>query len=122
MATIETTQTGDRIETHVRGRVFRFAPKAKCQPQRSAVKEKRRICVLSVHAARQLAWGYSQPCYGATCTHGHWTRDAVEKMVADGQMEWVAGSGKNVAAWVSSRTWQPAPSAGMTVMQLVVGG
>src|SRR5581483_12383901 len=125
MATIETTQTGGRVVTYVRGRAFRFAPKAKRVMRRSVVKEQRRICVLSASSHRRLLWGYQQPCYGDACTHAHWTRDAVEQMVADGQMEWVEGSGKNVAAWARSRTWKPVRSgghAGPTVLQLVVGG
>lgn len=117
MAQIQVTQTGDRIETRIRGRVFRYAPVA----PRS--KERRRVCVLSAHAARMLeCWGEEQPCHGPKCTHGHQSRDEVSKLVRDGILTFVAGSEGNVARYTYGRTWKGVPSGGpqgAKVMQLV---
>jgi hypothetical protein len=114
MAQIQTTQTGERIETVTRGRVFRYAPSA------PKSKERRRVCVLSSFAGAMLErWGIDQPCHGPRCTHGHQTRDAVETLVKDGVLRYV-GIGRNVAAYSYGRTWKGVVSGGLEkVMQLV---
>ena len=117
MAQIQVTQTGDRIETRIRGRVFRYAPVA----PRS--KERRRVCVLSSWAGAMLErWGVEQPCHGPKCTHGHQSRDEVAKLVRDGILAFVAGSEGNVATYTYGRTWKGIASGGPLgpkVMQLV---
>ena len=126
MAQIERVQTGLRVETHIRGRVFRFAPKAK----RSAYgdravtvsKERRRVCVLSAHDGRMLEhWDSSQACFGPGCRHVHQTRAEVDKLVAEGILRYLPGSMRNVAAYSFGRTWKGVPSgpSRVKVMQLV---
>jgi hypothetical protein len=122
MAHLQAIQTGERIETHTHGRVFRFAAKRREERGRVASKEQRRVCVLSMAGARALEfYGASQPCYGPTCDHVHLTREHVEKMVADGIMKFI-GRGRNVAGYTYGRTWKGVPSGeklGPKVMQLV---
>ena len=118
MAQIQVTQTGDRIETRIRGRVFRYAPVA----PRS--KERRRVCVLSAHAARMLeCWGEEQPCHGPKCTHGHQSRDEVNKLVREGILRLVPNSEGNVASYSYAREWRGVLSdyrgAREKIMQLV---
>jgi hypothetical protein len=118
MAEISITHTGHRMETHMRGRVFRFAKK-RARGQRISTKEMRRICVLDGAAGHALEhWGITQPCHGPTCNHGHQTREAIERLVASGVLRWV-GKGCNVAAYTQGREWRPAPSDHHTVMQFV---
>jgi hypothetical protein len=118
MAESHTIQTGKRIETHIKGRVF-----ASPQPQFSRVLEKRRVCVLSNHSGRMLQeWGQWHPCFGPGC-HDHQTREAVEVLVRDGVLRWV-GKERNVAAFSYGKTWKPKESGGPSgprVWQLTVG-
>jgi hypothetical protein len=117
MAQIQVTQTGDRIETRIRGRVFRYAPVA----PRS--KERRRVCVLSSWAGAMIErWGVEQPCHGPKCTHTHQSRDAVNALVKDGVLRFIPGSESNVATYTYGRTWKGIASGGPLgpkVMQLV---
>jgi hypothetical protein len=124
LAHFETIQTGNRVETHIRGRVFRYAPKQPKGLQRPpASKELRRVCVLDGHHGAMLErWGVDQPCHGPRCTHRHHTRAEVEKLVRDGILKYVAGSQRNVAVYVYGRIWKGVPSGGpqgAKVMQLV---
>lgn len=131
MAHIERVQTGVRVETHIRGRVFRFAPRDKGKAKRSASgdrtvtvrsKERRRVCVLSSHSGRMLEhWGEAQQCFGPKCTHTHQTREHVDRLVAEGVLRYVPGSSNNVAAYSFGREWKGVPSGTerMKVMQLV---
>ena len=125
MAEIQRVQIGARVETRIRGRVFRFAPKRvdgdrHGDRSRMASKERRRVCVLSRHDGRMLEhWGEGQPCHGARCSHTHMTREAVTAMVTNGILRFVPGSGNNVAAYSYGRSWKAVPSAGVKVMQLV---
>jgi hypothetical protein len=115
MAKLEVTQTGSRVETRMRGRVFRYAPQA----PRS--KERRRVCVLSSWSGAMLEqWGVEQPCHGPKCTHGHQTRDEIEKLVHEGIMRFV-GIGRNVATYTYGREWKGVDSGhtSVKVMQLV---
>jgi hypothetical protein len=116
MARVETIQTGDRVETRVYGRVFRYAPSA----PRS--KERRRVCVLNQHAGAMLArWGVEQPCHGARCTHTHQSREAVDALVRDGILKYL-GRERAVATYVYGRIWKGVPSGGPMgpkTMQLV---
>jgi len=117
MAQIQVTQTGDRIETRIRGRVFRYAPVA----PRS--KERRRVCVLSSFEGGLLErYGVEQPCHGSNCTHGHQTPEEVHKLVMDGILKIVPGSFGYVATYIYAREWKGVPSGGpqgAKVMQLV---
>jgi hypothetical protein len=120
MAQIEHVQTGSRVETHVRGRVFRYAPQLPKQ-QRPASKERRRICVLSHHTGRLMEhWGYGEECHGPTCHHTHLTREAVDQLVRDGVLKYI-GTGRNVASYSFGRVWKGMPSGNerVKVMQLV---
>lgn len=120
MAQIQQVQTGARIETHVRGRVFRYAPQLP-KGQRPSSKERRRICVLSHHSGRLMEhWGYGEECHGPTCHHTHLTREAVDGLVRDGVLKYI-GDGRNVASYTFGRTWKGAPSGNerVKVMQLV---
>lgn len=119
MAEITFSSINGRPVTHVRGRVFRFEPRKKAQHLMSArPKERRRVCLLSAQDANNLEqWGINQPCYGRGCRHLHLTRSAVAEMERSGVIRWV-GAGKNVAAYTDGKTWRPAMSAGMTVLQL----
>ena len=114
MAHFETVKTGDKIETRIRGRSFRFAPqraKAKGLERPPASRERRRVCVLDSHNGRMLeCWGVDQPCFGPRCTHRHHTRDEVDKLVKDGILKYVAGSQRNVAVYTYARTWKGMPS------------
>ena len=121
MAQIERVQTGLRVETHIRGRVFRFAPKAK-HPAKVISRERRRVCVLSAHDGRMLEhWDSSQACFGPGCRHVHQTRAEVDKLVAEGILRYLPGSMRNVAAYSFGRTWKGVPSgpSRVKVMQLV---
>ena len=123
MAHIEIVVTGPKVETHIRGRVFRYAPKRKKQDMQPASRERRRVCVLDRHTGRLLEhWQHAQPCFGPRCTHRHYTRDEVAKLVRDGILRYVPGSNRNVAAFSFGRTWKGVPSGskmGPKVMQLV---
>ena len=118
MASLETVKTGSRIETRVRGRVFRYAP----DPAMPKSKERRGICVLNQHAGAMLyRWGVEQPCYGARCTHTHQSADAVAALVRDGVMKYL-GWDHAVATYVYGRTWKGVSSGGpqgVKGMQLV---
>lgn len=124
IAHVESVQTGQQVELHIRGRVFRYAKNRrraqKAYPVRVRTNERRRICVLDASAALRLEhWNQASACYGPTCTHRHYTREAVQALVESGELRWMAGN--NTAAHVRGRTWKPAPSDGMTVLQLTVG-
>jgi len=122
MAEFQRVQIGARVETRIRGRVFRFAPKAKRAPDepRASSKELRRVCVLSEHDSGMLEHGgVGQPCHGPRCRHSHLTREAVQKLVHDGILRYVPGSGRNVAGYTYGRSWKAIPSDGVKVMQLV---
>ena len=114
MAKISTIRTGLRVETTIRGRVFRYAPVA----PRS--KERRRVCVLSSWSGAMLdRWGIEQPCHGPRCTHSHHTREAVDALVRDGVLKYL-GRGRMVATYTYGRTWKGVLSARVAkVMQLV---
>lgn len=120
MAQIQTIQTGDSVETRVRGRVFRQDQQ---NAERPKSKERRRVCVLSAHGARMLeSWGVGERCHGAGCSHAHHTRESVESMVREGIMRWI-GAGRNVAGYSYGRSWKGVDSGGTSVkvMQLVSG-
>ena len=122
MAHIEHVQTGVRVKTHIRGRVFRFAPKAKRTVTIPRSRERRRVCVMSTHDGRMLEhWSEGQPCFGPRCTHTHQTREQVDRLVAEGILRYVPGSSNNVAAYSFGREWKGVPSGTerMKVMQLV---
>jgi len=124
MAHIERVQTGQKVETHIRGRVFRFAPKGKRSPHgdRTVTVERRRVCVLSTHDGRMLEhWNAAQPCFGPKCQHTHQTRVEVDRLVAEGILRYVPGSSNNVASYSFGRVWKGVPSGSerMKVMQLV---
>ncbi len=121
MAEIQTVQVGSKVSTRIRGRVFRFAPKAKRRSEPRS-QERRVVCVLDVHAGRLLEhWSLSQACHGPTCQHKHLTRETVGELVRDGVLRYVPDSGKNVAVYTQGRTWKGVPSGPerMKVMQLV---
>ena len=112
IAHVETIQTGNRVVTHVAGRVYRQQPGRKrpeqslSQRTRHAAKQRRRVCLLSVKDACLLEeYGVSQPCFGPGCTHAHHTRKQIEQMVASGQLRWI-GESRNVAAWTDPREWR----------------
>lgn len=110
--------------TFVRGRQYRptwkRATDALARIKTTA--KKKRICLLSAHSAKMLEnWNVSQPCFGEACTHAHFTRDEVGKMVAEGDLRWV-GQGENVAAWREARELRTVISAGMPVVQWVPVG
>lgn len=124
MAHIEHVQTGVQVKTHIRGRVFRFAPKAPSSKHHLVVKsrERRRVCVLSRHDGRMLEhWGEAQVCFGPKCQHTHQTRIEVDRLVAEGILRYVPESSNNVAAYSFGREWKGVPSGTerMKVMQLV---
>ena len=131
MAHLETIQTGFRVVTHVRGRVYRDQAGRKKPEQtlasriRTHAKQRRRVCLLSAFAAEQLEqWGANHPCYGSLCNHAHHTRARIVMLVKSGDLRWV-GAGENVAAWIDHREWKGVPSGGPRgpkVMQLVSGG
>lgn len=115
IAHIETVTTGLRVITHVHGRVYRQQPGQKRkQPEqslgsriRTAAKQRRRVCLLSVRDANWLEeYGISQPCFGPQCQHGHHTRKEIERMVTVGMLRWVDEKTKNVAAYVDPREWK----------------
>jgi len=116
LAHVETIQTGNRVTTYVKGRVYRQRPsRQQRRPEQSlnsrmrhAAKQRRRVCLLSVRDAIWLEeYSISQPCFGPGCTHAHHTRKQVEQMVAAGQLRWVGdGRTKNVAAWTDPREWR----------------
>lgn len=117
MAKIEHVQTGLRVETRIRGRVF--APRSK---KAKAPRERRMVCVLNRHDGRMLEhWDTSQPCFGPQCRHSHQTREEVQRLVADGILRYMPGSNNNVASYSFGRTWKGVPSGleRMKVMQLV---
>lgn len=122
MAHIEVVQTGARVSTHVRGRVYRndFKLKHTLVTRTSLqAKQRRRICVLSHVAALGLEnWQISQPCFGPTCYHSHFTRDEVGEMVAAGDLRWV-GNGQNVAAYRAPRFLAIRKSGPVACVQLV---
>ncbi len=132
MAEIRRVQIGQRIETHIRGRVFRYAPKAK-KRKPGQIAERRVVCVLTTHDGQLLEhWGVGQRCHGGDCRHIHLTRAVVNSLERDGVLRFVPGSGRNVAAYTFGRTWKAIPSGGpqaensrrspreyVTVMQLV---
>lgn len=122
MAHVTATETSGRIETHIRGRVFRKTHrKHQGAVGRLTSKEKRRICVMSTRDGHALEmWNQNQPCFGPTCRHTHQTRGEVARMVAAGTMRWV-GDGKNVAAFSETRVFVPKSSGGVACMQLVSG-
>ena len=118
MAEIQRLQTGNRTKTHIRGRVFRYAPQKKAKEKRA--KELRIVCILNHHDGRLLEhWSVSQPCHGPKCQHAHMTRDTVTALVKDGVLRLVPGSNGNVAAYSYGRTWKAVPSDNVKVMQLV---
>lgn len=120
MAHLTVTETSGRIETHIRGRVFRKSHK-KSTAGRQSSKEKRRICVMNARDGAGLEhWNQNQACFGPTCQHSHYTRDAVVSLIATGTMRWI-GDGKNVAAFTQTRVFIPKSSGGMACMQLVSG-
>lgn len=116
MAHVEVVQTGFRVVTHVKGRVYRQQPSAqRKQPEQSlnsrirgAAKQRRRVCLLSTRDANWLEeYGISQPCFGPGCTHAHHTRREIERMVAKGMLRWVGDArAQNVAAYVDPRHWK----------------
>lgn len=121
MAEVQVVQLGTKVSTRIRGRVFRFAPKARRKEPRKAP-ERRVVCVLDVHAGRLLEhWSQGQACHGPTCQHRHLTRETVADLVRDGVLRYVPDSGKNVAVYTQGRTWKGVPSGPMRVkvMQLV---
>lgn len=123
MAHVEIRQTNSSVVTFVRGRVYRNDPKPTTHTlhNRTQVKavRRRRICVLSHFAGKQLEnWYVSQPCHGPKCHHSHHTREEVEKMVRDGELRWV-GQGENVAAWRRPRYLAVRQSGPVTCVQLV---
>lgn len=128
MAHIEHVQTGFRVVTHVKGRVYRHESgrrKVRTVAQRlqPGVKKRRHVCVLNWTAAEQLeGYGVSQPCFGPACQHAHHTRARIEMLVKAGELRWI-GLGQNVAAWVTDKTWKAVPSGPerVKVMQLVNG-
>jgi hypothetical protein len=122
MAHIERVQTGEKVETHIRGRVFRFAPKVKRSRNVSRNKERRMVCVLNRYEGQMLErWSVSQACFGPTCNHTHQTRAQVDELAAEGILRYVPGSSNNVAAYSFGRTWKGVPSgpSRVKVMQLV---
>lgn len=126
MAHLETHISNGRVITHVKGRVFRFQNGNQrdtlAQRSQAQTKERRRVCLLTVHAAAQLEqWHISQPCFGKGCKHTHHTRESIEAMAQRGEVRWI-GAGKNVATFVRVKVWKPAKSEGMTVLQMVDEG
>jgi hypothetical protein len=120
MAHLTVTETSGRIETHTRGRVFRKIHN-KSTSGRQASKEKRRICVLSSRDGHALeVWNQNQACFGSSCRHLHYTREAVVNLIKAGTMRWV-GDGKNVAAFSATKALMPKASGGMACMQLIDG-
>jgi hypothetical protein len=120
LAHLTVTETSGRVETHVRGRVFRKTHN-KSTSGRQASKEKRRVCVLSSCDGLALeVWNQNQACYGPSCRHLHYTREAVVELIKAGTMRWV-GDGKNVAAFEQTKALMPKVSGGMACMQLVDG-
>jgi hypothetical protein len=122
MAEIQTVQTGFRVETHIRGRIYRpgvqrvQTVRARSQTRAMA---RRRICLLSARDARWLEeFAVSQPCTGPGCHHSHHTRREVERMVAAGILRWV-GKSQNVACWPEDLRWMSRRSQGYAAMQLV---
>ncbi len=125
MAEIQTVQSGLRVITHIKGRVYRAQ-----QGQRSnrhqreqnlsartsgRPPQRRRICLLSARDARWLMeYGISQPCHGPECLHSHHTRAQIDVLVKSGNLRWV-GKGENVACWPDPREWRGMGEA----MQLV---
>ena len=116
MAHLESIQTGNRVITHVQGRVYRDQVGQRSGRHKreqslasrtvTRAKQRRRVCLLSVRDASWLEeYGISQPCFGQGCTHAHHTRKAIEQAVKDGQLRWV-GESKNVAAWTDPREWR----------------
>lgn len=82
----------------------------------------KRICILNEHEAERLELhGESFPCNNADRQHTHYSREAVEALIAKDEARWV-GSGENVACFTMGKTWQPMLSGGMNVMQMVPGG
>ena len=123
MAEINRVVMGRRTVTHIRGRVFRFAPKAKRKGMvKPANAERRVVCVLNSHDTALLEyWQTGQRCHGPLCRHEHLTRESVNALVLDGVLKFIPGSGRNVAGYIYGRTWKPAPSGPERekVMQLV---
>jgi hypothetical protein len=116
MAHLETIQTGNRVVTHVQGRVYRDQVgqrSGRHQREHSLAsrtvgkaKQRRRVCLLSVRDAGWLEqYGVSQPCFGSGCTHSHYTRRQIEQAVKTGALRWV-GTSQNVAAWTDPREWK----------------
>jgi hypothetical protein len=118
MAHIETVQTGMRVITHVRGRIYRsqqMGPRApKVRTILSTTKKLRRtVCLLSAKEAEWLQdFGISQPCFGPQCNHKHMTRSEVEKMVKAGDVRWI-GESQNVAGWYDPKHLVVRRSMGM---------
>lgn len=124
MAHIEAQETNGSVVTFVRGRQYR--PTWKRTPnaleRTKTAAKKKRVCLLSSFAAKMLEnWNVPQPCFGEACTHAHFTRDEVSKMVSAGDLRWV-GTGENVAAWREARELRTVISAGMPVVQWVPVG
>jgi hypothetical protein len=124
MAHLQTVQTGFRVVTVVRGRVYRQQPSQRRQSsiatriQPRSIQH-RRICLLSARDARWLEeYGTAQPCFGPGCNHAHHTRKEIERMVKAGILRWV-GEGQNVATYPEDRRWISRRSAGFAAMQLV---
>jgi hypothetical protein len=110
VAHIEVVQTSSTVTTHIRGRVFRYAPMAKRKAAGRVLavrsRERRRICVLDAEQAFGLEQFHrSLLCYGPG-SHTHYTRDAVLKLIESGELRWVEGSGNNVAAWQGEWHWE----------------
>ena len=123
MANVTVTWTNGRKTTHVQGRDPR--PKFARKSSGGRVNTDRlfkNVCILNEAEAEKLELhGQNFPCNNANRPHTHYTREAVEKLVASGEARWV-GNGQNIATFVVGKTWMPMNSGGMTVMQMVPGG
>ena len=137
MAHLETIRTGFRVETRVRGRVYRSGGdvgRRRVRVERKTV-QRRLVCLLSSKAAWLLEeFSISQPCHGPECNHAHHTRAKIQALVQAGELRWV-GKGQNVAAWAVGvkaekgatvggdsggiREWRGMKSQGYSTMQLV---
>lgn len=118
MANVTITWTNGRKITHVQGR-------ASMPRKHSGAKanwQSKRVCILNEAEAEKLELhGQSFPCNNAERPHTHYSREAVERLVAQDEARWV-GNGQNVAMFTVGKTWQPMLSGGMNVMQMVPGG
>lgn len=125
MAHIETVQTGLRVITHVRGRVYRHEAGVKNQPApklKPQAHRRRRVCLLDAKGAEWLeTYGITQPCFGELCNHQHFTRARIDVLVESGSLRWVGGS-ENVATWDDARYLAITPSGPVSTVQLRHGG